>query len=340
MIVLVAGLISWLLVRFHSQRSATLFLFLLALGAGALFQTRYDLLPATSMLICLLAAERQRWNLAYMSLAVGVLLKLYPIVALPALFVAEQQSYKIFEEKPALYLPWQWHWRHIALFGSIVLGVTGCFVLLYWQAPIISPVSYFLQRPPQIESLQSSVLWLAHTAGMPVQIVLSYGSLNILSPLANKISWMGACLCILGCLFVFWLQWRQRLSPGQVMIALLCIVIITGKVFSPQYLIWLIPVVAYVGASRLWLICWVAISLLTMGIYVGYYSQLTNPENAAQTIQTLPGFFVVVGIRNGIFLFATLAYLFDWFQARKKQIAELSNGLTLDSGSGTLAKRR
>ena len=320
--VLVAGLIFWLLVRFQSQQAATRFLLLLALGAGALFQVRYDLLPAVCLLICLLAAERQRWSLAYTALAFGVALKLSPIVALPALFIAEQQYHK--QDKAAqAQRSLRWQWRHAALFACIVLGVTGSFALLNARGAIVSPVSYFFQRPPQIESLQSSFLWLAHIAGVPAQIVSNYGSLNMLSPLANQVGWLGTCLCFLGCLLVLWRQWQQRFSLGQAMFALLAVLIITGKVFSPQYLLWLLPLVASVGASRLWLFGWGVMSLLTMGIYAGYYAQLGNPETAAQTIQTLPGFFFVVGIRNGLFLLATLAYLFDWFRVRKNPGAML-----------------
>jgi hypothetical protein len=101
------------------------------------------------------------------------------------------------------------------------------------------------------------------------------------------------------------------------MLALLCLLIITGKVFSPQYVIWLIPFVAYVGAGRLWLYGWGFVSLATTGIYVFYYSQLPDPGTAAQMIQSLPGFFEVVSLRNGAFCLLTLAYLLNWFQARQ-----------------------
>jgi hypothetical protein len=330
LMLLIVGIVHWLLNRFHSQQAAWRLLLYLGLGAGVLVQVRFDLLPAACMLLCLIAADRKRWGIAYSALAIGVLLKLYPLIALPALFIAEQHassapaSYSIpgsaenspwFRYPIRRYVP-RWHWKHIGLFSGIVMGVSGCFALLNLQETLDGPVRYLIQRPTQIESLQGSLLWLAHDVGIPFQIVFSYGSLNIISPLASMLSWSGTGMCILGSLCIFRLQWRQRLSLGQAMIALLILLITTGKVFSPQYLIWVIPLVAYVGAARPWLYGWGLISLATTGIYIFYYSHLPNPDTAAQVIQSLPGFFEVVSLRNAAFCFLTLAYLFNWFQAR------------------------
>lgn len=330
LMLLIVGIVHWLLNRFHSQQAAWRLLLYLGLGASVLVQVRFDLLPAACMLLCLIAADRKRWSISYSVLAIGTLLKLYPIIALPALFIAEQRATGALaslsiagaaESQSWLLRPieWgvsRWRWKHIGLFSGIVVGASGCFALLNFQEAVDGPIRYLIQRPTQIESLQGSLLWLAHVAGIPLQIVFTYGSLNLISPLASRLSWSGVGLCILGSFFLFCLQWQQKLSLGQAMIALLLLLIATGKVFSPQYLIWVIPFVAYVGAARFWLCSWGFVSLATTGIYIFYYSHLPNPDTAAQVIQSLPGFFEAVSLRNAAFCFLTLAYLFNWFHAR------------------------
>jgi hypothetical protein len=335
---LVAGGICWLLARFHSQKASRLFLLYLVLGAAFLVQIRFDILPAACMLICLIAAERKRWNLAYGALAVGVLLKFYPLVALPALFIAEQGARSDFSTPfsvaPLEKLPrWKqmsrvvlsWQWKHLSLFVGMLLGVTGCFALLNQDA-IATPIKALIQRPPQVESLQSSLLWLAQVVGVPFHLIFSYGSVNAVSPISSVISWGGLGLCLAGSLFVFTLQWRGKLSLGQAMIALLCLLISSGKVFSPQYLIWLIPLIAYVGPSRKWLYAWAAVSLLTTDVYLFYYSHVTSAAAAPQVLESLPGFFETLLLRNSMFLFLTLAYLFNWFQVRQTTSSSVETG--------------
>src|SRR5579871_2927476 len=92
LMLLIVGIVHWLLNRFHSQQAAWRLLLYLGLGASVLVQVRFDLLPAAFMLLCLIAADRKRWGIAYSALAIGVLLKLYPLIALPALFIAEQRA--------------------------------------------------------------------------------------------------------------------------------------------------------------------------------------------------------------------------------------------------------
>jgi hypothetical protein len=317
----------WLLLRFGPYGSAPAFTLFIALGACALAPMRYDLLPALATLLSLMAASRQRWTLAYLALAISILLKIYPILLLPALFIAEQQAKgrlstpttpKLTRQPVEL---WQalrgifhWQWWNALCFFALLVGVTGLFALSDFNNAVVSQFAYFLQRPIQIESLSATLIWLAHLGGLTWSIRYDFGSINLYTALNNGISPLFTLLLILGVLYTLWLQWQRKCTLVQTAMALLLVFIATGKVFSPQYLIWLIPLLAYAGAyTRLWTAIWGAISLLTTIIYIVFYSQILDPNHI-----TIPaGFFEAAALRNILFAFLTLAYLCNWYGARK-----------------------
>ncbi|MGH2482068.1 MAG: glycosyltransferase 87 family protein, partial [Ktedonobacteraceae bacterium] len=82
--------IYWLLMRYGPRGAGLACVFYLVLGAWATAEGRFDLVPVGLTLLCVVAAERRRWSLAYIALALGFLLKIYPLLLLPALFLAEQ----------------------------------------------------------------------------------------------------------------------------------------------------------------------------------------------------------------------------------------------------------
>lgn len=332
----IAG-VYWLLLRSDAPLSAPIFLLYLGLGTIAVVQERFDLLPALCTLICLLAAERRAWRTAYIALALGVLLKLYPLVLFPALFLAEQQAWR--ENSPAKAHPigwflasWRsrggWRWLNSLLFFGLLLVVTAAFALFNVYDALISPLVYFVQRPPQIESLASSVLWLGGSFGWPYQIVFSFGSLNLSGALVGLISPLDTLLTLAGLLWLLVLQGQKRLSLAQTLVGLICVLMVTGKVFSPQYLIWLFPLLAYTfvrgGTNRFWMSAWALISVLTTFIYVFYYSRLPDPDTASQILPTLAGFFELVALRNLLLLISVLAFLSNWWGTRQPKASAVA----------------
>ena len=102
----------------------------------------------------------------------------------------------------------------------------------------------------------------------------------------------------------------------QTFIALLLVFIVTGKVFSPQYLIWVMPLLAFTTAlDGFWLLFWGTISLLTTIIYPYLYTRTPN----ILLVQFVPGFIQFVAVRDALFVLVTLAYLFNWFQVRRRK---------------------
>src|SRR5713226_3640007 len=317
-------LISWLLLRYGPRGSALVFALYMLIGAWATAEGRFDLVPAALTFLSLIAAERKHWTSAYVALAFGFLLKIYPILFLPALFIAEQQ------DTHNIYIPaklhtlntlagelWQtlqgirhWRWKNVLLFFAILLAISGFFALFDFNGAVLSQVSYFANRPLQVESSGSILLWLGEFIGFPVHIVYSFGSINMVSALGGAVSNLLEILFIAGYIYAIFLQWRGELDIVQTSLSLLLVFIATGKVFSPQYLIWVIPLLAYSGAyDRFWLVAWGSISLLTTIIYPYFYTRIIDSDK----IPYIPGFIQIVSARNVLFVLLTLAYLFNWF---------------------------
>jgi hypothetical protein len=327
---LTSVLIYWLLLRFGPRGAALTFALFALVGAWATAEGRFDLVPAVLTLLCVLAAERKHWTAAYIALAFGTLLKIYPLLLLPALFIAEQQAAQQFytpaEGMTLRSLPaelWRtlrgighWRWKNSLVFFGLLIGVTALFALLDFQGAVVSQLSYFAHRPVQIESSGSTILWIAAQLGFPAHVEYTFGSLNIVSALGNSVSLFFLAAFVLGYLYVTWLQWRGKLDLVQTFIALLLVFIATGKVFSPQYLIWLMPLLAYSSAlDGFWLLFWGSISLLTTIIYPYLYTRTPN----ILAVQFVPGFVQAVAVRDALFVLVTLAYLFNWFQVRKRK---------------------
>jgi hypothetical protein len=320
--------IYWLLLRHGPRGSALAFAIYMIIGAWGIAVGRFDLVPAALTLLCVIAAERKRWTYAYIALAFAFLLKIYPLLFLPALFIAEQQhARRFYTPRQPLNLAslpgelWQtlhgirrWRWKNTVIFFAILLGVTGFFALQNFQGAVLSQLSYFANRPVQIESTGSPILFLAAHFGYPVQIVASFGSTNVVSRLEGVVEFVLEMLFVAGYLYALSLQWRGKLDLTQAFIATLLVFIVTGKVFSPQYLMWLIPLLAYSGVfNRFWLIVWVPISLLTTYIFPYIYI-FASPLRAP--VPYKPSFIESVTARNALLALLTLAYLFNWWQAR------------------------
>ena len=320
---LAIAFIYWLLLRYGPRGSWLAFVLYMMLGAYATAEGRFDIVPAALTLLCVIAADRKQWTYAYLALSIAFLLKIYPILLLPALFIAEQR------DAQRIYLPgqrltlatlgselWntlrgirQWQWKNTFIFFGISIAITGLFAIVDFQGAVLSQLSYFISRPVQVESSGSSLLFLATHLGYAAKVVFTYGSVNIISALGGPVALVFEGVFVLGYLSSLLFQWRGNLNMLQTFIAILLIFIVTGKVFSPQYLIWIIPLLAYSGAfNRFWLIAWGLISILTTIVYPFFYSLTPDALKAPY----IPGFIEAVALRNTLLIALTVVYLFGW----------------------------
>jgi hypothetical protein len=312
MIVLAIGLY-FLLKRRVSRGAAIAVALYLPLGNWITLAGRFDLVPAFCTVVALFCAERLRWKWAFAFLALATMLKFYPAVLVLPFFVAQQRQS---EER--------WYsWRRLqglAVFAIVCLGIELVSFLLNVQGTL-APLSYFDTRPIQVESLLASILWLASFFHVPMTFVYTYGSLNVLSPLSGLVSALAVLALFAGLGYTFWLQWRGKLSLARAILLTLLVVMLAGKVFSPQYLIWVAPFVAIVGKSNWkWLLTWGTICLLTTLIYPFIYKAAGHN---ILLVGSLPVFYPVVTLRNFLIL-GVVAALF--WQAKHSSQGKAATG--------------
>lgn len=296
----------------------------LLLGTAATLLARFDIVPALVTLAALWATERRHFGYAYVLLAIGILLKLYPVFLVPIVLLAHWQAaakrerleaYQGYEPLDIAALPWRrspraalgrltasYPFRRVAggamlCGGLVLLGFTGAFLLNPTGA--LSNFFYAGQRPLQVESTPASILWLGTIIGIPAGPDYSFTSLNYVGVLDGALKLLSALALLGGCLWVYWRQFRGRLDVGRAFAAVLCVVLVTNKLFSPQYLIWVLPVIAYVEGFDL---IWVAICFLTWLDFPIIY-QWRHP---IQTVTFDAAFMPVLALRNGLLLWATL----------------------------------
>ncbi|MGH3012074.1 MAG: glycosyltransferase 87 family protein [Gaiellaceae bacterium] len=212
-------------------------LFPLALGTVVL--TRYDLWPAalTAAALAAVLSGRERLGLAVLALAVTA--KIYPLVLLPPLLVYLARGKGGREAAIGL-----------GFFTATLAVVVAPFAVLAPEG-LVDSVDRQLGRPLQIESLGSSLLLAANQLGLyEPTVVSSHGSQNLVGSLPDALATAQTVLQAAALLVVWLLFARGPATPARLVAACAASVVVFvafGKVLSPQFLIWLVPVVALVA---------------------------------------------------------------------------------------------
>ena len=225
-----------------------------ALLLRSLEVSRYDAVVALALAGAAWAVATHRNALAWGLVGFGTLAKLTPVLAAIALYPLRRDR-KL---------------GALACVGVLLAGLVPAF--LASPAGFAEVFSYHAERGLQIESLAASVLLkLGETEG----IAFRYGALEAVGGLAEAAA-STALSVTLGLLsissLVIWREARRgRLGPVQFpryATALLLAFLVGSKVLSPQYLVWLLPLVPLalrgawgVGASVAFLLCcWATIA--------------------------------------------------------------------------------
>lgn len=205
---------------------------------GPVLLTRYDLWPAALLAgaLAALAAGRPRLGLGVLGLAVAA--KLYPLVVLPLalLHVARARG-----RREALV--------GLGIFAAVLALVVGPFAVLGWDG-LVDSVTRQAGRPLQLESLGAAALLAAHRLGLYEAVVeTSHGSQNLVGSLPDALATAGTVTQALAVGLVWVLFARSRRDPAALVVASAAAVtafVAFGRVLSPQFMIWLLPLVPLV----------------------------------------------------------------------------------------------
>jgi hypothetical protein len=286
---LLIGWIYFVLQHWRSQQAPLACCLYLVVGGLATAVARFDLLPAALTLFAVICAARKRWNWAFACLALATVSKFYAVILVVPFLLALQQA------TPGKSYAWR-KWQPMVLFVEICVLVVGISPLLS-VGGTLTPLNYFGNRPVQAESLSASLLWLLGKSSLTY--VNTFDALNVVSPLSWNVTWLLTVVLGVGLLSTWWLQWRRRIDLAMACLLTVLLVIITGKIFSPQYLLWVFPLAAYIGqTNRWWLLFWIVVGYLTTWIYPYMYRMVSRVVLAP----SLPEFSLVTAVRNFLLL--------------------------------------
>jgi hypothetical protein len=228
------------------RRRALLAAALAPVACGALLRTHFDLAPVAVTLaaLWLVCAGRPRAGLAL--LGVGALVKGFPLVALPVV-VAWLVGRGL---------------RREALQGGLaclaVLLAGAAAALAVSPDGALDAVRYHLERPVQVESPAALVLLGLDGAGQGEAVsVSSHRSDGLRHPLDGAVSALsGLALLIVVGLFTALAARGAKAADERRRLVLAALAAVTafaalGKVLSPQFVIWVLPLGALAFAWRL-----------------------------------------------------------------------------------------
>lgn len=208
----------------------------LALGPVSL--NTYDVWPALLVAGALCALLYERPTLAFALLGFAVTAKVYPAALLPLFCVAVG-------------------WRRLAwpllAFGGVVLVVIGPFAIVGWDG-LWRSVEAQAERALQIESLGASLLLAAHRLGVYEAEVVRGSTLALSRDLAGSapdaIAVVTGVVQAGAVVLVLWLFARGDRGSERLVAASAATVaafLAFARFVSPQYAVWLVPLVPLVA---------------------------------------------------------------------------------------------
>lgn len=240
---------------------------------GMTLAWRFDLMPTLLVVLALAAilSNRPVWGGLILGLAIAV--KLYAFVLIPIVccyYIAGCNSRQL----PRVFA---------AMVVSLCLGFLPLAGMTQHDA--LSFLRYHAERGIQLESVASSVILMCKACGLTkATIIYDYGAYHLITPVSRVVLKILPCafIVMMGlvtriCLREFRIEYARSGSISAMSVCRfatisLLVFIVTNKVFSPQYLIWVMPLLTLVR-GRQFALC-IVVFALTVLIFPLCYGDL------------------------------------------------------------------
>lgn len=228
-----------------------------AVAATALIN--WDLWPVLTSVAALLAFQRSRWAVGGVLLGLGTALKLWPFVMLGAVIVLALRRREL---RPAV----------MAVVSAVVAWVVVNVPFALWDRQQWSWFwSFSGERGAGFSSIYHvwNVVWAPELGAQP----LAAESLNV-------IAYGVFALCCAGVL-VLGLKARREPTLAELSLLIVAAFVLTNKVYSPQFVLWLVPLVILAAPRLREYAVWQVIEVVHwIAVFTWLYSMVADQPNA------------------------------------------------------------
>jgi Glycosyltransferase family 87 len=274
--------------------------------AGSLMRGYFDVAPITLTVAALVAILYDRVKLGFALLALAVMTKGFPLVVAPialAWLLGRGQKRQALEGLATL---------------VAVAGVLGLAVLAFSPGGAWYAIHYQTARPLEIESTPATMLyiwdWLFGQRGRTFG---SFGSINLGHAGSGFVTVLCGLLLVSSIALLTYRAARENQPRALVLAGLASVAAFAafGKVFSPQYVVWLFPLIAMGAAWGEWWIAGAAAvaTLLTKIEFPGLFNDLVARRNATVL--------VIVERNLAVVLIVAIAIWALWARERPRELA-------------------